>query len=643
MIQKKSLVLYKKQPAVVTEVDGDKYTIEFRAVSAAGISAAASSAAGAKTPQFSVQKVREKDIIFLIDGVSSIQSVLSFEDKNILKQIKEVYELIISDEEEASKAVSFSELKELVSSAFPADGAWFLYDALLNSFEFKLDEEEMKHGKLQFFPQTEDSIKSMQKKMEEKEKSAAVREEFLSRLKQKKLILPDDAKFMVDVEALALGKSDKSKTLQDAGIKQTQENAHKILLDTGIWEITRNPYPVRWGLSMQSATESLPSPPKEERIAVEGFAYAIDSEYSNDPDDAVGWDGTYLWVHIADPASTVIPDSSIDKTARARGATLYIPEGASRMLCESVLSDYALGLNDVSYALSFRIKFDEKGAVEDCAVLKTAVRVKRLSFAKADEMKESKELHPLFEIAKQNEERRKKAGAVLITLPEVHISVDKDTKKVEITKDERYESEDVVREAMLLAGEGAAKFAFKNNIPFPYVSQDKPEIPKDLPQGLAGQFKLRRCMRKRNVGVTPSPHSGLGISMYSQVTSPLRRYGDLVAHEQLHAFLDKKELLTKDVMLERISAGDAAAAACKNAERNSNLHWTLVYLLQNPDWKGEAVCVEQKGNQGVFIIPSLAQETLLTPLSPVALNGSITVQAAKIDIVNLTVTYRQVK
>ena len=636
MLGKNSLVLYKKQPAVVTEIDGEKFVIEYCSVPAT---------ATGKKAQYATQKVRSKDIVLLEENVNSIQAVLvaaEAKEDDLKNQIKEAHELLLSDEETANAPISFKDIKELIDSSLKADKSWFLFSALSECLEFSLDEESLKQGTIAFIPRSLDLIEELNRKSEEKEKAGAIREEFLGRLKQKKLNLPEDAKFMVDVEALALGKSDKSKTLQDAKIAQTQENAHKILLETGIWDITRNPYPVRWGLSMQSASESLSCPPEEARYKVPCVAWAIDSEFSTDPDDAIAWDGKYLWVHIADPASTVLPDSSIDKTARSRGATLYIPEGASRMLSESSLADYALGLTPISKALSFKIELDENNAVKDCTVLKTLVEVKRLSYKKAEELKESDELKPLFEIARKNAERRNNAGSVSIILPEVHISVDKETKKVSITQEESLESHEVVREAMLLAGEGAAKFAFKNNIAFPYVSQDKPDIPSEMPEGLAGQYRLRRCMRKRSVGVTPAPHAGLGISMYSQVTSPLRRYSDLVAHQQLRAFLDGRELLDKDTMLERISAGDAAFSACKKAERNSNMHWTLVYLLQNPEWQGKAVCVEKKGKQAVFMIPDIAQETLITPSKDVALNEEITVKAGKIDIVNLAVTFRQI-
>jgi exoribonuclease-2 len=196
---------------------------------------------------------------------------------------------------------------------------------------------------------------------------------------------------------------------------------------------------------------------------------------------------------------------------------------------------------------------------------------------------------------------------------------------------------------MLLAGEAAAKYAFKNSIPFPFISQPSPDIPKDLPTGLACDYRLRRCMRSRSVGINPSAHAGLGLGMYSQVTSPLRRYSDLIAHQQLRAHLNQSPLLDKDTMLERISAGDAAMGASIKAERSTRLHWTIVFLLQNPEWTGEAVFVEQKGTQCVFLIPSLATQTTLIPSKQLNLNNRIVVKASKIDISTQNVIFMEVE
>ena len=195
---------------------------------------------------------------------------------------------------------------------------------------------------------------------------------------------------------------------------------------------------------------------------------------------------------------------------------------------------------------------------------------------------------------------------------------------------------------MLLAGEAAAKYAFKKGIPFPFISQPSPDIPKDLPEGLAGQYRLRRSMRSRSVGVSPAAHAGLGLGMYSQVTSPLRRYSDLIAHQQLRAHLNQSPLLDKDTMLERISAGDAAMSASIKAERSTRLHWTIVYLLQNPEWTGKGVVVELRGKQAVILIPELAQETIIIPKETVALNDELIVKAGKLNLPELELSFFEV-
>ena len=647
MLAKNTLVLYKKQPAIITEV-GEKYTIEYQSVPATTTG---------KKAQYATQKVRDKDIFELFPKVIvSLESIINQNSNTAVKEgfsraLEEAYELLLSDEETASSSFDFFTLVEYSIGELTDLNSFAFFDSLTNDIHFKYDE----NTKL-FSLRTEEEIKQIQQKNYEKEHEAEIKAGFINRLKQKKINLPEDTKFMQEIEALALGKTDKSKFLKEAGIKETPEKAHKVLLDTGFWHIGKNPYPSRFGLSMQSATETLASPPEEERTLVNHIAYAIDNIWSTDPDDAIGFDGEYVWIHIADPASSVFPDSKIDVIARNRGATLYIPEGASRMLAEESIEDYALGLCEysggcktgkLSNALSFKIKLDDKGNITETEVLKSKLFVERLSYEKADELKETPELKPLFNIAEKNEARRKEAGAVFINLPEVHIDLEKSEEspvpKVKIlTMENKPISCDVVREFMLLAGEAAAKYAFKHQIAFPFISQPSPDIPKDLPEGLAGQYRLRRSMRSRSVGVTPAAHAGLGLGMYSQVTSPLRRYSDLIAHQQLRAHLNQSPLLDKDTMLERISAGDAAMSASIKAERSTRLHWTIVYLLQNPEWTGKGVVVELRGKQAVILIPELAQETIIIPKETVALNDELIVKAGKLNLPELELSFFEV-
>lgn len=634
MLHKNALVLYKNIPAVITAI-ADKYTIEYMVPS---------TKAGKKTEK-TEQKVRSKDIKLLSDtntmSVTQITETAQSLIPQFQLQLDDIYELLSSDEQTATKPVKISEIADLCTH-YSGYEAWALYIALTQDSRFAESSVSCDHDIeiASFLLRSPEEATSFAAKATQKKQEAEERTSFIKRVKTRKLKLPEDARLMQEVEAVALGQTEHSKVMKEAGIPETPEKAHQLLLDTGLWDITRNPYPVRWGLSTRSATEGLATPPDEERIRIPGTAYAIDNEWSNDPDDAIAFDGEFLWVHVADPAATVTPDSSIDIAARHRGATLYLPEGAARMLAENALEDYALGLTPVSRALSFRIRLNENGAIDDCAIMKTLISVKRLTYQQADEQCDTPELRPLFRIAEQNIARREKAGAVSITLPEIHLSVNDGIVSIDIPQATK--SSEVVREAMLLAGEAAAKFAFKNNIPFPFVSQESPDIPTDMPSGLAGQYRLRRCMRSRNVGIIPSSHAGLGLGMYSQVTSPLRRYGDLAAHQQLRSFLDKRQILNSDTMLEHIAAGDAAAGAAVKAERKSRLHWTLIYLLQNPDWTGEAIAVEKKGKQTVFLIPSIAYETVLTAKTDIKLNETIQVKAGNIHIPELTVTFQQI-
>ena len=631
---KNSLVLYKSFLALVCDKDGDKFLIKFCTQPATSTG---------KKAVYGEQKVREKDVVLLHEGpCSSLENALSFSDENIPSQIQEAWELLQSDESTATAPLPLNELSEYARSSFKADEAWAFYSALLADNHFSLSQEDFKNGSIVFIPHSQAEIDELNQKKYEKEHEEEIRAEFIKRVKTRKLELPSDARFMGEVEAFALNKTDKCRVLKEAGIAQTPENAHRLLIDTGIWDYTKNPYPTRFGFSFESAKEQLGAMPKEERMEVPGFAYAIDSEHSTDPDDAVAFDGEYLWVHIADPASSVLPDSSIDIAARGRGTTLYIPEGASRMLAESCLEDYALGLKNPSSALSFRIKVDADSQIEECQVFKTQVNVKRLTYKLAEEQKENPELKPLFEIARKNRARREANGAVTIQMPEVSISVDKETKKVSIEPDQRYESNDMIAELMIMAGEGAARFAFKNQIPFMFVSQEAPEFPASLPEGWAGQFARIKCMRKRSVGITPAPHAGLGLSFYSQVTSPLRRYGDLISHQQLRAFIEGRRLIQKDDMLEKVSAGDAASLDARKVSRLSEMHWKLVYLKQNPELTFEGFCIDRRGNDALFLIPALDMQATIKNANDVNLNDCAMLKAGKIDIVEQSLVFSKV-
>jgi exoribonuclease-2 len=183
----------------------------------------------------------------------------------------------------------------------------------------------------------------------------------------------------------------------------------------------------------------------------------------------------------------------------------------------------------------------------------------------------------------------------------------------------------MVRECMILAGEGAAHWALQNQAPFPFIAQEAGDLPSERLPGLAGAWQMRRCMRPRTISTKPAVHWGLGLDQYTQVTSPLRRYTDLLCHQQIRAFIKGGTLLSEEEVLLRISAAEAAALAAGRAERASRAHWTAVYLSDKKESSWEGVVLDRKGNRGVVFIPVLGLETQvnirgnLEPNDPVGL------------------------
>ena len=100
---------------------------------------------------------------------------------------------------------------------------------------------------------------------------------------------------------------------------------------------------------------------------------------------------------------------------------------------------------------------------------------------------------------------------------------------------------------MILAGEVAGRYCQEHNLPVPFRGQPQPELPPEaellqLPPGPVRACALRRCMPRSEVGITPNRHASLGLGAYTQVTSPIRRYTDLLAHFQLKAHLRGESL-----------------------------------------------------------------------------------------------------
>ncbi|MDR0302170.1 MAG: RNB domain-containing ribonuclease, partial [Treponema sp.] len=580
MITENALVVYKNKPALVKEVLNGKITISLQ--------------------NGEQVKVRDKDIELIHPGpVKSFNEIAG--NAASAPAVREAWELLSDD---ATASYSLKDFAALVFGEYTAASAFAAYCVLLDGLYFSGTPDAV-------VPRSKEDVTAEERKRDEKQRETGERSAFLDRIKicLKKPathpILPEDARFLQDVEALAYGKSAKSRTMRDLGLGETPEDAHALLLTTGVWTPAINPHPSRFGIALISADIPLEAPPPEDRRDLCHLAaFAIDSPWSHDPDDAVSIETTEetytLYVHVADPASSVAPNSPAEREARDRGATLYLPENAVRMFAENALPLFALGLSEKSPALTFKMTLNKNGELLDTEIFPSVVKVHRITYEDADKEMESPDgadasaLRALFDLSMLNFKRRNRMGAINIDLPEVHVAVTDGN--VEVVPIIRYRSAVLVRECMIIAGEGAGNWAAKKGLAFPYISQEV-ELQGKVPGGLSGSWQLRRCMRPRVLSTKPWRHQGLGLDTYTQVTSPLRRYTDLLAHLQIRAFLRGDKLLPSDEVMAHLGAGEASASAVSHAERFSKAHWKMVYLIGKKDSVWDAVALEQKGNR----------------------------------------------
>ena len=336
-------------------------------------------------------------------------------------------------------------------------------------------------------------------------------------------------------------------------------------------------------------------------------------------------------MHIADAAALVPPDSPADREARERGATLYLPETIVPMLPAEAVPRLGLGLSEVTPALSFGLTLDADGVVTDVEIAPSRVRVQRLSYEEVELRLDEEPFRTLHELAQRHRTRRRANRAVFIDLPEVKMQVADG--QVAIKPLPRSRSRMLVTEAMLMAGEAAARFALEHGLPFPFTTQDVAVGDADRePAGLAAMYALRRSLRPRQYSGQPGPHGGLGLDVYAQVTSPLRRYLDLVAHQQLRAFLRGDDPLEAQAIVERVGAAEVAARGIRRAERLSREHWTVVYLQQHPGWQGEGVLVEKRMPRGVVLIPELALEARVKVSESVAPDSTLPLRLTGLEL-----------
>lgn len=311
----------------------------------------------------------------------------------------------------------------------------------------------------------------------------------------------------------------------------------------------------------------------------EEFIVTIDPDDARDFDDAIqvaktdnqGW---RLGVHIADVSAYVNPDSALDREARRRGNSVYLPDRVIPMLPER-LSNGVCSLNPRVDRLthSVFIQFDKSGHAKNVRCAKSVIRsAHRLTYKQAYSILQSaprdrlsEHLHVAWELASLLRRRRFEHGSLDLDFPEVKVHVDANGERLKLERVENDESHQLIEECMLAANEAVARELKKRAIPTIYRVHENPDPEKleeyrefarsfnykvgDLthraelqrllvsirgkPEEQALKIALLKSLKRARYFPQPLGHYGLAKNNYTHFTSPIRRYADLLVHRAL--------------------------------------------------------------------------------------------------------------
>ncbi|HEY9698295.1 MAG TPA: ribonuclease R family protein [Trichocoleus sp.] len=450
-------------------------------------------------------------------------------------------------------------------------------------------------------------------------------------------------------------------TLAALGRPETASAAFQLLVDLQIWSphenlfLRRSQIPIQFPSRVtdmaQSHIASPPPDPDANRLDLTHLkVYTIDDESTREIDDGLSVeflpDGQErLWIHIADPTRWISPGDELDLEARRRCTTVYMPTGMIPMFPEELATGpMSLNQGAICTALSFGVILDEAGAVASYEIHPTLIKpTYRLTYEDVDEMLELQvqaepEIEAISAWAKRRTVWRQSQGAISIRMPESSIKVCNDEITIEVL--ENSSSRSLVAEMMILAGEVAGRYGEAHHLALPFRGQAQPELPSDeellqLPGGPVRDCAIRRCMPRSEVSTTPSRHASLGLNTYTQVTSPIRRYADLLAHFQIKAHLRGDSLpFSPEETQELIQSVSNTAYEATLVERQTNRYWGLEYLRRHADVTWQALMLRwlrEYENLGLVLLEDLGLEMAMRFSRPVGVGDHIEIKVAYVD------------
>ncbi|MDA0745173.1 MAG: RNB domain-containing ribonuclease [bacterium] len=442
-----------------------------------------------------------------------------------------------------------------------------------------------------------------------------------------------------------------------AGQRVDDRRAFQHLVKVGAWEsdvhleLVRKevrvhfPEPVLLAAETLQLEDLLADPRRRDLTDVPVFT--VDDENTTDMDDGMSIvfreDGSsQLGVHITDMASLIPMNSDLDREAAARVSSLYFPEQKIPMFPDRIsreLGSLCPGVPRLALSMLFEVTAEgEVGAFE--LVPSVICCRDKLSYNRVDAVLEDRKdpYHAPFlflhRIAEAHWVERLHQGAISVEHPDRQIQVDSEG-KVEISMQPRNSRANLlVSELMVMANSGLAGFCRDQEIPIAFRTQQAPDLSEleEDDNEILHRYRILRRMRRASMSVEPGLHGGLGVEPYCQVSSPLRRYADLVVQRQVIAFLTGQDLPyhTEDIR-NTLFATEERMGELIRLERRRERYWLLKYLSRFIGEEFEAMVLEAWDREVNVEILALAFQTAVRFSRPVTPGERVRLRLGRSD------------
>ena len=321
----------------------------------------------------------------------------------------------------------------------------------------------------------------------------------------------------------------------------------------------------------------------------------VDDALALEPRSAGGW---RLWIHVADPTALLSITNPLTLEACRRGCSTYLSHGAMPMFPESLAQGvFSLRPGQRCRALSFWVDLDDNGHALDEGWSPSWVRLcTAITYDDVDDLlsmapPEEDNLLELHRITRHLSQGRRAAGALFLEQPEARFRPMADG-HIALDVLESTPARQLVAECMVLAGQIAGRYGQRHDLPLPYRGQVASPLPSSqelaaLSPGAVRNGVLKACLQRSSTGTRPQPHFALGAPVYVQVTSPIRRFTDFLAHLQLKAHGRQESVLTEPDLQHWLDQALAGIQEAGQRAKQDRLYWLQNWLQQERGpWTG---------------------------------------------------------